>query len=305
MVGRAEGPPGQQGVSRVRQPRHGPDAGGLQRLGAAQLRQNGGQTLCQHGLSCAGRADEQNIMPAGSGDLQRPLHVFLPHDVPHIRQIAGLRLRRPHRSGGKGRFVFQVGYQRTHIRHAINRQSLRQRSLGGVVRRDVQRADTRRLGGQRHGQHTGNAPESAGEAQLTDERGVLGGDGQLTRGGQHTHKNRQIIDRTRLFCSGGGKVHRDAAHRELGTAVFHRRPHPLPGFPHSSVRQTHNIKGRQSAGEKAFRRDLIAGDAGKAQRTDGSDHGVPPKSCSQKFGFLHLISVSHFSHFGNRECVKS
>ena len=54
VVGRAEGAAGQQRAARVRQPRHGPHAGGLQRLGPGHVRQDGGQALGQHGLSGAG-----------------------------------------------------------------------------------------------------------------------------------------------------------------------------------------------------------------------------------------------------------
>ena len=99
MVGTAEGPPGQQRVLRVRQSRHGPDAGDLQGFRPGHVRQNGGQALCQHGLAGAGGADQQQVVPACRGDLQRPLHVFLAHHVLQVRQIRLLRLRLP----GRGR----------------------------------------------------------------------------------------------------------------------------------------------------------------------------------------------------------
>ena len=44
------------------------------------------------------------------------------------------------------------------------------------------------------------------------------------------------------------------------------------GFPHGGVRQTHDVKGGQAAGEKALGSDLISGNAGQSKGTHGSDH---------------------------------
>lgn len=51
----------------------GVDGGGLLRLLLAERRQNAGQAAGQHALAGAGRADEQQVVAAGGGDLQRPL----------------------------------------------------------------------------------------------------------------------------------------------------------------------------------------------------------------------------------------
>ncbi len=50
------------------------------------VRQDGGQAPGQHGLARAGRADQQQVVAAGGGDLQRPLHVLLPHHVGEVGQ---------------------------------------------------------------------------------------------------------------------------------------------------------------------------------------------------------------------------
>jgi hypothetical protein len=51
----------------------GVDGGGLLRLLFAKGRQNAGQSAGQHALAGAGRADEQQVVAASGGDLQRPL----------------------------------------------------------------------------------------------------------------------------------------------------------------------------------------------------------------------------------------
>ena len=106
VVGRAEGAAGQQGVCRIRQPGHRPDAGGLQGLPGGQVRQNGGQPFGQHGLAGTGRADEQQVMSAGGSDLQRPFYVLLPHHVPQVRQRRLFRRRDPWSGGRNGRLAF-------------------------------------------------------------------------------------------------------------------------------------------------------------------------------------------------------
>ena len=51
-----------------------------------QRRQDAGQARGQHRLARAGRADEQQVVAAGRGDLQRPLGVLLALDVAQVGQ---------------------------------------------------------------------------------------------------------------------------------------------------------------------------------------------------------------------------
>ena len=60
------------------------DHGNLQRLARIQRRQQAGQALRQHRLARAGRADHQQIVSAGGGDLQRALGAFL---ALHVAQV--------------------------------------------------------------------------------------------------------------------------------------------------------------------------------------------------------------------------
>ena len=261
VVRTAEGPAGQQRVLRVRQPRHGPDSGDGQRLLPAHIRQDGGQPLGQHGLARAGRADQQQVVAACRGDLQGPFGVFLPHHVPQVRAGGLVRLRRPRRGGGETRLPPQVARQSLHVRHTVDCEPFRQRGLGGIFRRDIQLLHAGVPGRQGHGQHAGDAPQRPGEGQLPDERRLFRGRRQLPARGQQPHKYGQIVDRARLFLPGGGQVHGDPADGELGPAVLHRRPYPLPGLPHGGVRQAHDVKGGQAAGEKTLGADLISRDA--------------------------------------------
>ena len=276
VVGTAEGAPGQQGVLRVRQPRHGPDAGDLQRLLPAHIRQDGGQPLGQHGLACAGGADQQQVVAACRGDLQGPPGIFLAHHIPQIRPGGLLCLRHPGRGGGEALLAPQVAHQRPHIRYAVDGEAACQRGLSGVLRRDIQLLHTGVPGCQGHGQHAGDAPQRPGEGQLPDKRRLLGRRRQLPSCGQQPHKDGQVVDCARLFLPGRGQIHRDSADGELGPAVLHRRPDSLPGLPHGGVRQTHDVKGGQPAGEEALRADRIPGNAVQSQGAHRHHHKRPP-----------------------------
>ena len=61
--------------------------GGLQRLLQRERRQDGRQPLGQHGFARARRADQQHVVPAGGGDLQRALDRFLPFDLGEVHLV--------------------------------------------------------------------------------------------------------------------------------------------------------------------------------------------------------------------------
>ena len=159
-----------------------------------------------------------------------------------------------------------------HIRYAVDGETVRQCGLGGVFRRDVQLLDAGVPGGQGHGQHAGDAPQRPSEGQLPEKRRLRRRRRQLPGGCQDPHEDRQVVDRAGLFLPGRGQVHGDPADRELGPAVFHRRPDPLPGLPHGGVRQAHNVKGGQAAGEKALGTDRIPRDAVQPQGAHRHHH---------------------------------
>ena len=261
MVGAAEGPPGHQGVGRVRHPRHGVHLRGLQGLLPGHVRQDGRQPPGQHGLAGAGGADEQHIVAPGGGYLQGPLYVFLAHDVGKVRQGLGHRRGGPGGLGPDGRVTGKVGYQLGDVFHRIDGDPLGQGGLRGVLGRDKQLADAHPGGAQGHGQHPRHRTQRAGKAQLSQKRRVGGQGLQLLRCRQDAQQNGQVIHRPLLALARRGQVHGDAADGEFGPAGLDGGPDPLPGFPHRRVRQAHHVEGGQSPGQKALHRHLIAADA--------------------------------------------
>ena len=81
----------------------------FQRLVQSQRRQNRREPFCQHGFARARRADEQNIVSAGSGDFQRALHVFLAFDFGKIAVVIVLVLEKFSRCPlSPARFLFRL-----------------------------------------------------------------------------------------------------------------------------------------------------------------------------------------------------
>ncbi len=60
------------------------DSGALQGFCVAERGHNAGQPRSQHGLACAGRANQQQVMTARCGNLQRPASLFLTNDIAQI-----------------------------------------------------------------------------------------------------------------------------------------------------------------------------------------------------------------------------
>ena len=189
-------------------------------------------------------------------------------------------------------------HQGSDVRHSADGEPPGQRGLGSVFRRDEQRPDPRFPGRQRHGQNAGDAPHRAGEGQLPQKGGVRRRRREFSGGGQQPHKDGKVVDRACLLLPCRRQVHGDTADRELGAAVFYCRPDPFPGLPDCCVRQSHDVKGRQPAGEKTLGPHLISRDAVQSQGTYGYDHPSSPQKNIQHRG-IFKISLPHKDKIGN------
>ena len=276
MVGAAEGAGVHQRVGGVGHARHGVDLRGLQRLCAGHVRQDGGQPPRQHGLARAGGAHQQDVVAAGSGDLQRPLHVLLPHDVGKVRQGTALPSRLPAGLRGHGFLSAEMCQQLRHVLHGVDLHAVGQGRLRRVVGGHEQLADAQPGGGQRHGQHARHRAQRAAETQLAQKGRVLRQRAYLLRRRQNAQQDGQVVHRALLAHTRRSQIHGDAADGELLPAVLHRRPDALAGFLHRRVRQTHHVEGRQSAGDNALHRHLVARDARQTQRPHRDHHGTAP-----------------------------
>ena len=187
-------------------------------------------------------------MSARSGDLQRALDIFLPHDVGKVGAGLARLLRLPLRLGRELLFTLQMLHERHDVRHAVNGHAVGKRRLRCVRRGDVERPDARTHRGHRHRQNAVHRAKRAGQRELADKGRVLRGGLDLLCTGKDAEQDGQVIERALLFPTRGGEVHRDARDRELHTAVFHCRAHALARFLDGRVAKADDVKRRQAPG---------------------------------------------------------
>ena len=181
----------------------------LQRLGRRKPGQESGEARGEHRLAGAGRADHEQMMPAGRRDFERALGALLALDV---AQIGIDRF---------GRFEFRHGRSQ-HLRalevidqrdQALRRQHMQPFDPGGLasLRRGTDQRPPARMRADRRRQHAGDGRDPPIQPQLADH-GIAGEllDRQRAHGGEQRDRDRQVEMAAFLLHIGRGEVHRDA-----------------------------------------------------------------------------------------------
>ena len=160
-------------------------------------------------------------------------------------------------AGEEGSVSPQVAHQSSHVGHTVDGEPLRQRGLGGVLRRDEQLPHAG-LPGRRAMGSTPVTPRSAPVRDSSPMKAAsAGGGGSSPPAESSPTKMGRSYTVPAFFWPAGARFTVIRLTGNFAPAVFHRRPDPLPGFPHGGVRQTYDVKGGKPAGEKAFRAHLI------------------------------------------------
>ena len=123
-----------------------------------------------------------------------------------------------------------------------------------------------------------------------------------------------------LFQVCRSQIHRNSADRKAEPTAFCSSTDPFPGLLHRRIRQAHNVKTRQTAGNITFRCDQTAPDTGDTQCLHAADQLLHPLAemfigyyiippFSQKLNlFLHYSTGKHpFVHYARFlpfSCVK-
>ena len=240
VVRRAEGCDGDQRPPRWQQPGDRVDPRHLERLAAGQRGRMPGKTPREHGLPGAGRAREEEVVPAGGGDLERAARPLLPADVgevrgprrgrarprtvvrsPAPRSRRGSRRRPPPRSRtGTGRTPARATPAADSTAHTTQLEPARDAPLG-----DGERARDR--------------PDAPVERELPDGR-VLGEAlrRKLPRRREHGQRDREVEPRSLLPERSGREVHRDpAVQRPLEGGGDDPAPHAVLRLLAGAVRE--------------------------------------------------------------------
>ncbi len=214
---------------------------GLEQLARRQRRQQARQALGQHRLARARRSDEQKVVPAGRGDLQRPLGALL---AAHVAQVGNGRAVH-HRTGPGRRHHLGAAHMVDHRDQGTRRQQAGFAGPGrlGAIGLRADQTEAERIGGDRRGQGPGHRRDAAVQAELADRRPRLEGvHRQHAHGAHQAERDGQVVVAALLLHVGRRQIDHDAfgqGEAEAGEG----RAHPLAALGHRLVGQAHDEEG--------------------------------------------------------------
>ena len=246
------------------------DHADLQRLARQQVGQQSGQPDRQHRLAGPGRADQQQVVATGGGNLQRPLGGL------HAAHLAHVGAPRGHRDAARLR-------RAQHLRAAEMVDQAEQ--VGGgqdgdapgpsrlaALARRADQAEVGAAGRHRRRQHAGYRVQPAIQRQLAERREV----GQVVvrqhpHGGQHGQRYGQVEMAALLQQVGGRQIDQHAAGRQRQAHGGERRAHPFARLADRLVRQADHQEGGQARGYLDLHLDRDGLDARIGERSDARD----------------------------------
>jgi hypothetical protein len=261
------------------QPRHRPDHGGLEQLLRRQRGEQAGQARRHHRLAGPRRADEQQIVPPGRRDLQRPLGALLALDLAQVgdavARAQGSRLG-PAQHLGPLEVVDQTDQgPRGQDRHLPGPGGFRPVGLR------TDQAKPHGVGRHRRGQGPADGGDPPVQPQLADRRPT----------GQHVRRNDahrrqqgqgdgQVEMAALLGHVGRGQIGDDPHRRQRQTDAGEGPADPLPALGHRLVGQADDGEGRMIAAGQLL--DLHVHPSGvdalEGHRDNAREHAALPLS---------------------------
>lgn len=294
VVRGAKRPDTHDGVVRRRETEDGVDLRSLDHFGAVHRGQNGRQALGEHGLARARRSDEQDVVPAGGGHLERALDVLLRLDLGKIDR----KRRRGH--GRDGLVPAQMVHELRDVLDRVHGHALGKGGLGRVAAgtKSSLRPICSAASAIVSAPVTGRI--SPREAHLAEERRRRRRLADLPRGAQDAQQHRQVIERAGLARVRRGEVHRQAADRKLHAVGLDGAAHALARLLDGRIRQADDIKPRQTVGHVALHAHGVAAHTAAAEGLDLGQQTVRllsrtrprPNAGAPSLGFWVYASVS-------------
>ena len=253
-------------------PGDGGDHGDLQQLARAERRQDRGQAGRQHRLAGARRADHQEVVAAGRGDLQRPLGAFLAAHLGKVGEDGRIGAQLRLRPGQDLRALEMVG----ELDQRDGRQDLHLRigpSGFRAARRRADQAAGERVGADGGRQHAGDGGDRAVQRQLAEHHVALQLGGWQRAHRRHQGKgDGQVEMRALLGQVRRRKVDCDALGRQRQAGGDQCRTHPLAAFADRLVRQADDGEGDLAGADLHLHVDRLRLYALERDRGDPRDH---------------------------------
>ena len=248
VVGGPERPRRDQAGARAEEPGRREHPGDLERLVALQRRQQAGQPPGQHRLAGAGRADEEEVVAAGGGDLQRAAGNAL---AAHVGEVGDPGWWGGRRGAGPSE-VGPAGQPLPDLAEGGRPDDAEVRDKGGLGQvglGDDQEPGGRPPGGQGGRQHAADGADVAGQAKLADgPQAVQPGRRDRAGRGEQPDRDRQVEAGAVLGQVGRGQGDGHAAVRPLIAGVAERRPDPVAGLEHGRAAEAdHGHRGEATA----------------------------------------------------------
>ena len=260
MVRRAKRSGVHDGVVGRKHPCNRVDAGSLDGFLKAELGQDGGQALGKHTFSGAGRSNQQQVVPAGSGNLQCPFGKSLSAHLTEVLSEAVAAVKQQHRVEGERSNLLltaKAAAELFDVRNRIDLQAVNDGSFFGVGLRDIQTEDAVRFCLNCHRKNAVDGTQLTGQTQLADKSRFFGQSLQLLGGKHDRQKDGQVEGRTRFFLAGRSQIDGDFGNRQFVAGVDQSGLHPRAGFLDGGIGQSDHIEGRNRAAECGFHRDRI------------------------------------------------
>ncbi len=275
MMRRAERPPvGQRALGDLA--RNGGDHRDFEQLAGRERRQDRGQPRGEHRLAGAGRADHQQIVPAGRRDLQGALGALLALDVAQVERraldLADLRAR-PHQHL---RALEVVG----ELDQRARRDDLHLGARPGGLRPAPIGADqpfAARIGADRGRQHARHGRDRAIEAKLAQHREAAHGVRRDRADRRHqAERNGQVVVAAFLRQVGRRHVDGDAPRGKREAGRDQRGAHPLARLRHRLVGQADHVERREPGRDLHLHVDGARLDALERHGRYALHHAMPP-----------------------------
>ena len=276
VVGRAERALGDEARAPA-QPGDRLDARDLDRLVGAERRQDRRQAPGDHRLARARRALQEQVVPAGGGDLEPEDEPVVAADVREIGDLLAHRCR--HRGGDADRRLLPT-QGRDQLGERLDADDLDVRHQRGLARPRQRQHELAQLVAPRglgDGERAPDRPHLAGQRELADDRARRDGLRlQLAGRDEERDREREVERRPDLAQVGRREVDRDPPQRELVAGVHERGPDALARLAHRLVGEPDHGERGQAEPDVGLDPDPPRVHALDGEGDDPGEHQRPP-----------------------------